>query len=248
MQGFPPSRLFALTSVSENCLQLSLEKAENYTNQEKTNSIGRIYDKVKVELYKQDSSIKITDLVPAYSTLLIFFDFFINSHHDLIEFITQCLKDLAGKPIADLSSSSKEIIKIPTYYDSEVASELHRVALLNTLSEQQVVELHSNRVYSVCAVGFLPGFAFLGFLPDALATPRLETPRVHTPKGSVGIADQQTGVYPSDSPGGWNIIGRTPIEMLNSKKTQPSCIVKVGDKVKFVSIGRKEFIQLGGQL
>jgi inhibitor of KinA len=130
-------------------------------------------------------------------------------------------------------------ITIPVVYGGDYGPDLGYVAKFHGLSEEQVVKLHSEREYTVYMMGFVAGFPYLGEVSDEIATPRLETPRLKVPAGSVGIAEKQTGIYPCEAPGGWRIIGRTPIKLFNPLR-EPSAMLKPGDKVKFKPISIKE--------
>lgn len=108
------------------------------------------------------------------------------------------------------------------------------------MSTKELIEMHTKQPYLVYGIGFLPGFMYLGGLPEALETPRKSTPRLAVPKGSVGLAGKQTGIYPQDSPGGWNIIGNCPIPIFNINK-EPPCFINVGDRVQFYPITKAEY-------
>ncbi len=131
-------------------------------------------------------------------------------------------------------------VEIPVCYDPEFAPDLDDVARRAGLSTKEVVDLHSVAEYRVACIGFVPGFSFLAGLPKKLATPRRDTPRKEIPSGSVGIGGAQTGIYPLRSPGGWNLIGRTPLNLFNPKKNPPT-LLSAGDRVRFRPITREEF-------
>lgn len=241
----------SITAVSENCVCLSFDDPQSFhpenTPVDSEPKTLRVHDVYGI-LRTVQTELHVIDLVPAYNNILIYFDFLCISHSELIHGIKNILIENDSAHSNQQQNITHSAIEIPTYYDSEVASELSRVAYLNKLPTSEIIAMHSAQPYSVCAIGFLPGFAFLGFLPKSISTPRINTPRACTPKGSVGIADNQTGVYPAESPGGWNIIGRTPIDMLTIRPNGPNCIVKVGDKVRFTPISRDDYLDLGGTL
>jgi KipI family sensor histidine kinase inhibitor len=133
--------------------------------------------------------------------------------------------------------------RIPTCYGGEFGPDLDEVAALHGMTPAQVVELHASVTYVVYFLGFVPGFAYLGELPEALATPRLTSPRRSTPPGSVGIAGNQTGVYPFATPGGWRLIGRTPIAMFRPDRNNMS-FLSIGDRVRFTPISKARFTAL----
>ena len=182
------------------------------------------------------------DLIPSYASILVMFDMLALDHHQLRNKLRSLLTNLS------LDSASRgEIIELPVYYSTESGPDLLAIASKAQLSIDEVIAIHQAQEYRVYAIGFAPGFAYLGEVDSRIAMSRLTTPRLKVPKGAVAIADRQTAVYPSESPGGWNIIGLCPIEMF-SLKSKPSMPVNVGDRVKFKGISKQEFIALGGVL
>jgi inhibitor of KinA len=132
------------------------------------------------------------------------------------------------------------LVEIPVCYGGEYGPDLEEVAELHGMTVERAIELHVSATYTVYFLGFVPGFAYLGELPKELATPRLPTPRKIVPPGSVGIASNQTGVYPVATPGGWRLLGRTPAVMFQPERSEMS-LLSIGDRVRFVAISRKEF-------
>ena len=177
----------------------------------------------------------VLDIVPTYCSILINYDPLISSLDELAIKI----KDL-GKNINDSTVGSPRTIEIPTVYGGAYGPELGYVAQFNGLTELQVIDIHSGTDYLVYAMGFTPGFTYLGGLSDKIVTPRLQTPRTEIPAGSVGIAEQQTGIYPIESPGGWQLIGRTPVNLFDPTKSPP-VIVEPGDYIRFVPISSEEY-------
>ena len=137
----------------------------------------------------------------------------------------------------------RNVTEIPVCYDSEFAPDLDAVAQHANLSNAQVVDLHSNAEYRIACLGFTPGFPYLAGLPDELATPRRATPRKEVPAGSVAIGGSQTGIYPMNSPGGWNIIGRTPLRLFDPTADPPT-LLQAGQRVRIRTISREEFAAL----
>ncbi|NPA73906.1 MAG: 5-oxoprolinase subunit PxpB [Epsilonproteobacteria bacterium] len=184
----------------------------------------------------------ILSIIPSYTTLFIRYDL---KRYDFTSFVNY-IKDRFSrfKDNKDESKEQKRLI-VPVYYDLEVGYDLQRVAKLNSITVDEVITLHSKREYLVYTIGFLPGFAYLGTVDEKIAAKRLEHPRDMIPKGSVAIADTQTAVYPKDSPGGWNIIGRTTLDMIDSKF---NTIVQMGDIVKFEPVSKSEFLKNGGKI
>jgi KipI family sensor histidine kinase inhibitor len=133
------------------------------------------------------------------------------------------------------------------YYHPESGADLEQLGAERGLSWQEVVDIHCGREYRVYAIGFAPGFAYLGDVDERIAAPRLSTPRQKVPRGAVAIADRQTAIYPAESPGGWNLIGRSPLRMFDPL-TAPPMPVAVGDRVRFSPIDRAAFLAAGGQL
>ena len=136
---------------------------------------------------------------------------------------------------------------MPVYYGPEVGLDLDEVCDYSGLSRDEVVRIHSEQTYRVYAIGFSPGFAYLGITDQRIALPRKATPRQKVPTGSVGIAGSQTAIYPSATPGGWQIVGRTPQKMIDWD-SDSLALVAVGDKVRFRSIDRQQYLELGGSL
>ena len=180
----------------------------------------------------------VRNLSPAYASILVTFDALQLNHADLEEI----LRGYAQRLDALRIPKGREL-KIPTCYGGEFGPDLSEVASLHGLTPAQAIELHASVTYTVYFLGFVPGFAYLGELPEALATPRLNTPRGSTPPGSVGIAGNQTGVYPFATPGGWRLIGRTPIAMFRPDRKAMS-FLSIGDRVRFIPISAARFAAL----
>jgi inhibitor of KinA len=175
--------------------------------------------------------------VPAYASTSIFYDLNkTRKNFSGLPTAFEAVKHLATNAIeslGDYQTASSRTIEIPVHFDQEAALDLDHVAHQSGLAVQEVIELFVSTTYRVFMLGFLPGFTYLGEVDDRIATPRKETPRLAVPKGSVGIAGKQTGIYSLASPGGWQIIGRTDIEMFTPSEETPS-FLRAGDMVKFV--------------
>jgi len=180
----------------------------------------------------------VRNLHPAYCSLLVVFDPLKLRHGELEAILIDYLRRLTA---VRLPAARK--VEIPTCYGGEFGPDLGEVARMHAMTPAQVIELHSSITYVVYFLGFVPGFAYLGALPEALATPRLASPRRSTPPGSVGIADQQTGVYPFSTPGGWRLIGRTPMAMFRPEQNHMSFLT-IGDRVRFTPITVAQFTAL----
>jgi inhibitor of KinA len=177
----------------------------------------------------------LVELVPAYTTIALFFD---PARNDLGEVRARIEHALQVFPPARAARAST--IEVPVCYDSEFAVDLEEVARHAGLSADEVIERHSSASYRVSCVGFTPGFPYLSGLPPELATPRRASPRKEIPAGAVAIGGTQTGIYPRKSPGGWNIIGRTPVRLFDVER-EPPALFRAGDHVRFRKISRDEF-------
>jgi KipI family sensor histidine kinase inhibitor len=182
------------------------------------------------------------DLVPSYASLLVIYDQFTTDQYQ----VQQCLNGVLGNLQTGAQAQGK-IVELPAYYSLESGPDLAQLAATAKLPIEEVINIHSAMEYRVYAIGFAPGFAYLGEVDRRIAAPRLKTPRLKVPRGAVAIADRQTAVYPAMSPGGWNLIGLCPTLMFNPER-QPSMPVQVGDRVKFKAIDREQFVALGGEL
>lgn len=183
----------------------------------------------------------VRNLHPAYCSLLIKFDPLRFDHKELQAKLIPCLNRMEKTALPP-----SRLVEIPVCYGGEFGPDLNDVAAMHAMTPAQVVELHSTQTYIVYFLGFAPGFAYLGGLPDALASPRLETPRPKVPEGSVGIGGSQTGVYPFATPGGWRLIGRTPLAMFRRDRT-PMSLLQIGDEVQFRAISEREFAEMGNR-
>ena len=181
------------------------------------------------------------ETVPAYITLTIYYqpELIVKENNEPFLFVKNYVENL----LSDLSVEclqSENIISTPVCYDEEFGYDLEFIAAENNLLKEEIITIHQQKEYRVYMMGFLPGFAYMGEVDDIIATPRKQTPRAIVEEGSVGIAGKQTGIYPLSSPGGWQIIGRTPLCLFNIQKQDPF-LFKTGDRVKFYSIPKEEF-------
>ena len=178
----------------------------------------------------------VIEIAPAFTTVGVFFDPLI-------------ARNLDAEIAAALRRRSKRVqaatreIEVPVCYEDEFAPDLEEIATRSQLAVEEVIRVHAGASYRVACVGFTPGFPYLSGLPDELVTPRRARPRAAVDSGSVAIGGRQTGIYPQRSPGGWNIIGRTPLRLFNAEAVPPSFLV-IGDAVRFRQITRAEFDQL----
>jgi len=204
-----------------------------------------IAKKVRESFYAlKEAKLKhVTEIVPSYTSIMVSYNFLETSYKQISKEIDEVLAHAE-----EFSHKRRNrAISIPVYYGEEVGLDLRELAKMKNLTIEEIVSLHANKEYSVYAIGFSPGFPYMGEVDKVLATPRLANPRKKVPKGSVGIADNQTAIYPQLSPGGWQILGRTPLEMFDTSYEGFS-FLKVGDRVKFRSISKEEFVDFGGDL
>lgn len=180
------------------------------------------------------------DLVPSYTTLMVHYDCRRLSHEQARQRVASCLEQLTA---TDFRGGRRH--DIPVWYDTSVGPELARVAARAGLTIEALIQRHCAHDYQVFALGFAPGYAFMGLVEETLSTPRLETPRQRVAAGSVAIADRQTAVYPLPSPGGWNILGRTAVPLFeHAQRGDP--LLRPGDQVRFRAISRADFEADGG--
>ncbi len=176
----------------------------------------------------------VVETVPAYRSLLVVYDPLQAAPEVLKRRIAGlCRFDAAAPP------EEHDIFEIPVVYGGEEGPDLDAVSAYHGLAREDVIRLHSGRVYRVYMIGFTPGYPYMGELPEALNTPRRDTPRTHIPKGSVAIAQRQTGIYPVVSPGGWQIIGRTKVVLFDARRETPS-LLTMGDQVRFIPVSAEE--------
>ena len=190
----------------------------------------------------------IVDFVPSYTSLWLSFDILSIDSKNFTEKVRETIKkSFSYKSNFDYYSTSK-LIEIPVYYNEEVGLDLSLLAQEKGLNIKEIIEIHSSKTYTAFATGFTLGYAYLGILDERLVSPRFSTPRTKVPRNSLGIADNQTAIYPVDSPGGWKIIGKTSLSLVNLNNQQQPNVINVGDKVKFQPVDRTTFLNLGGEI
>jgi len=175
------------------------------------------------------------ETVPTYRSLLVLYNPLILPADELKKRLIRLEEELKQTSFPD-----PKLTKIPVLYGGAYGPDLEGVARHHQISPEEVVRLHCSKPYFIYMIGFMPGFPYMGELPDTLITPRLKTPRLSVPAGSVAIAQKQTGIYPMESPGGWQIVGRTPIKLFDPEKDPPA-LLQMGDLVQFYPISEKEF-------
>jgi KipI family sensor histidine kinase inhibitor len=183
----------------------------------------------------------VTEIIPTYRSILIFYDPFRSDPERLKKAILERENKLDKWEIPP-----PEIVEIQVAYGDDFGPDLEFVAQHNNLTPEEVIQIHTSGTYLIYMLGFTPGFPFLGGLSEKIFTPRLEKPRQLVPAGSVGIAKNQTGIYPIDSPGGWQLIGRTPIKLYDPTGFPP-ILLKAGNYLRFKSISRKDFQEIASR-
>lgn len=176
----------------------------------------------------------IKDLVPSYRSLMVVYDPLVVK----LSTLKNQIRDI-WNTLDDSLLPSPKTIEIPVVYGNEYGPDLEWVADFHQIPPDEVIRLHTQPTYQVYMIGFMPGYPYMGEVPDALVTPRRKTPRTHVPKGSVGIAQKQTGIYSVASPGGWQIIGRTPVQLFDPQGKPPS-LLEMGDQVKLYALAAEE--------
>lgn len=184
----------------------------------------------------------VTEIVPAYNELMIFYQPWVVAFETLLDRI-----DKAAVSLEEISLPPARLVHIPVSYGEEFGPDLRHVADTKAISHQDVIDIHTGTSYLVYMLGFAPGFCYLGGLDGRLSTPRKENPRTRIPAGSVGIGGDQTGIYPLESPGGWQIIGRTPLKLFDPDSTEPF-LLSPGDTIRFQQIDSQEYQQIMDQI
>lgn len=206
-------------------------------SKENSNQVKSAY-----KVLKDLNSPYLIEIIPSYNSILVTYDIFKYTFEDIQVYLNDLLKNIQIE-----NENDSEIITVDVYYGEEVGLDLQRVATKANISIQEVIEIHSAKLYDVYAIGFLPGFAYMASVNEKIITPRLSTPRKKIPKGSVAIADNQTAIYPQNSPGGWNILGKTTFELFD-KSLEALSPITIESKIKFNPISKDEFLQQGGVL
>ncbi len=190
------------------------------------------------------------EYIPAYTTVAIFYDPFLirerQKTHSPYEWVCQWIREVVAN-LGESSAKSGRVVEIPVCYGGEMGPDLQVVAEHHGISQEEVVSIHAGREYLVYMIGFAPGFPYLGGLSEKIATPRRHSPRLRIPAGSVGIAGKQTGIYPLETPGGWQIIGRTPLRLFHPDG-DPRSLLQAGDQVRFVPITMDQYRACEGEL
>jgi inhibitor of KinA len=234
-----------ITALGDSALIVRLRDRFEDAPEETLDEVLRAFQQL------QDAAIPgIVELAPAYTSIGVFFDPIAIAKHRAkpdqpFEWLAERVREVLAAGIergrrGKSRKSDVRLVEIPVCYDPDFAPDLDHVARRAELLTNEAIHLHSTAEYRVACIGFVPGFPFLTGLPKNLATPRRDTPRKEIPPGSVGIGGAQTGIYPLRSPGGWNLIGRTPLQLFDPIKNPPA-LLRAGDRVRFHAITREEF-------
>lgn len=191
-----------------------------------------------VQLMKEQHIEGVVDIIPAFCSLLINYDPRVISYDE----ITKRMKRLLKMDVK-AGESTKRVFEIPVRYGGQYGPDLANIAEHAGLSEEEVIEIHSSRDYLIYMLGFLPGFCYLGGLDERIHTPRLANPRIKINAGSVGIGGSQTGIYPLDSPGGWQLMGMTPVKTYDPEREVP-ILLSAGDYIRFIPVDEEEYLRI----
>lgn len=191
------------------------------------------------KLLEENPVAGVVELVPTYCTLMIVYNPLTIGYTELKQAVEKLLGQLSA-----VSTSEKEVIEIPVLYGGEYGPDLQEVASVHNMTEAEVIRCHAEPEYPIYMLGFVAGFPYLGGMNEAIATPRKQSPRLKIPAGSVGIAGGQTGIYSVESPGGWQIIGRTPLKLYDPDLEEP-ILLRAGQYVKFKPISEAEYKEMG---
>lgn len=218
--------------ISDTALRVQLGRRTDSDTQRRVRSFCHAVS--TAELYG------VTGCTPGYTAATVVYEPWRVSGSDLIVRLRTLAANLVLPPASD-----PDVVEIPVCYGGELGPDLAEVASLHGMTEKEVIARHCEPLYAVEFIGFLPGFPYLSGLPDLLSTPRLQSPRLNVAAGSVGIGGSQTGFYPLDSPGGWHIIGRTPLKLFDIHR-EPCSLLKAGDTVRILPIELTEFSRRSG--
>jgi KipI family sensor histidine kinase inhibitor len=184
---------------------------------------------------EREGIIGIIETIPTYRSLMVIYEPMVIELDELIDKVKSILPKMD-----EMKLPNAKVIEIPTLYGGEYVPDIDFVAEHNKISSEEVIKIHTSKEYLIYMLGFTPGFPYLGGMDKKIAAPRLHSPRTKIPVGSVGIAGEQTGIYPIESPGGWQLIGRTPVKLYDPYRKEP-VLLNAGDYIKFVQIDENEY-------
>ncbi|MCH4009617.1 5-oxoprolinase subunit PxpB [Companilactobacillus sp.] len=217
---------YSYFQISEQSLEVEFPEQINVEENKIIQSVAR-------EMIAE-KAVGVTGVIPAYHTLTINYDFDLTSYKDLVDQVDEIIANLNEQP-----KTGRTIIELPVCYIQKFGPDLQDVADFGKMSVDELIKMHSETDYFIYMMGFLPGFAYMGSVPKQIAMPRLKIPRKSIAPGSVGIAGEQTGMYPVESPGGWRLLGRTPVKLYDP--ALPTLKYQSGDYVRFVPIDESDY-------
>lgn len=226
--------MFQLKPLGDRGIRVQLGDAISKETNKKIRSLSFFLEKEKIS--------GVVEWIPTYTSVSIYYDPF----DILYEKLEERLLQLQSR-MSHIELPPAQVMEIPVYYGGDVGPDLGYVASYNGLNEEDVIRIHTENSYLIYMMGFSPGFPYLGGMSEKIATPRLKEPRLKTPAGSVGIAGSQTGVYSMETPGGWQIIGRTPVKLYNPTREKP-ILLKAGNYIRFVPITKDEYQKIEQQV
>lgn len=226
--------------LGDNAVTVELGNSININTHKKVRQLSAFLDKNPPEW--------MIEYIPAFATVTLYYNPVYVWNHSKpsntlpYEQVCQELQTLLTR-VQTTDPSEPRTIEIPVHYGGQYGPDLSFVSKHNNITEEQVIEYHSNKDYLVYMIGFAPGFPYIGGMDERIAAPRKKEPRTTIPAGSVGIAGKQTGVYPIETPGGWQLIGRTPLTLFNPDGQSPS-LLQAGDHIRFKSISEEEYLSI----
>ncbi len=218
---------FAFYPIGDSGIKIQLSDDISLHTNKNIHQVCKVLEERKVD--------GIVEIVPSYHCFYVYYNPLKLKIFHIVDSVEHAFHQLGAQ-----GEEQNEVVLVPTLYGGEYGIDLTRVAQENGVSESDVIQIHSSIDYFIYMMGFLPGFPYLGGVEEAIATPRLTNPRTKVAAGFVGIADRQTGIYPVDSPGGWNIVGRTPLPLFNADSAKPF-LFHAGQYIRFTPISEEEF-------
>ncbi|MGM0752151.1 MAG: 5-oxoprolinase subunit PxpB [Bacillota bacterium] len=230
---------YSLRPLGDHAIVIQLGKSIQQETHEMVKAVTTFFENRTIDW--------LVELIPAFTTVTLYYDpiKIIESHkpfQNTLPYTIVCseIEQMLSK-LTTLEQSDARIVDIPVCYGGEFGPDLEEVANHNHMSTEEVIEKHTNGDYLVYMIGFAPGFPYIGGMSPEIATPRRESPRLKIPAGSVGIAGEQTGVYPIETPGGWQLIGRTPLKLFKPNDDDSPSLLKAGDRIRFTPISLEEY-------
>lgn len=220
-----------LSSLGETALVITVGKDVSVDVHEKVKAVAHLLESAPPDA--------MVEYVPAFTNVTVIYDPLVATHDEFADRLRTLLQN-APEAIASIET---RLVEMPVCYDRDFGPDLNFVASRNSITPEEVIAIHGEPEYLVYMIGFAPGFPYMGGMSEAIAAPRRDSPRERIPVGSVGIAGKQTGIYPIETPGGWQLIGRTPFRLFRPEDDEPS-LLRAADRVRFRAIERKEYDEL----